>query len=258
MVSEMRTPVFLFVIAAFVFGETEVRGEDRSPWFAPCRQIVLVVADRWDSDAGKLTAWELVEGDWRIEIAEIPVTLGRNGLGLGRGLHPPGLEGPEKVEGDRRAPAGIFPLESSFGTRNRLSRRFPYRKTTPDDFWVDDPKSRHYNRWVDVSAAGVTRDWKSAEVLRRSDGLYDLALVVGHNLRPIAAGKGSAIFVHSWSAPGRPTIGCTAMDRENLEKLWKWLESRKAPVLVQGPRELIPRLPLPPGFGEAAKSALRP
>lgn len=207
-------------------------------------QIVVVLAEEWESTTATLSRFEFTGRGWKLRDSW-PVTLGHRGLGWGLGLHPSGLAGPEKREGDRRAPAGIFVLESAFGTKEMDSRAFPYRRTDEADLWVDDPKSSHYNQWVRSGDPASKRDWNSAEVLRRDDGLYDLAIVVGHNRSPVVKGAGSAIFMHSWAAPGRSTIGCTAMEKRRVRELFDWLEATKRPVLVQVPRAGLGMLSLP-------------
>lgn len=207
-----------------------------------CFQVIAVVTPAWDSPTGRMWRLEREGASWHPVNEAVAVTVGHRGLGIGLGLHTDGLAGPLKEEGDKRAPAGVFAIESAFGTKDRNSPRFPYRKTTTSDRWVDDPGSSHYNQWVGLGDPGIRQDWKSAEILRRPDGLYDLALVVGHNRGPVVQGRGSAIFMHRWYAPGRSTIGCTAMDPRHLRELFEWLDAGKRPVLVQAPRELLPRL----------------
>ncbi len=149
-----------------------------------------------------------------------------------------------------RDQVGIFPVEFSFGTKpvEEFGRTgLHYTITSSADYWVDDVKSTFYNRLVNTDAPKIRRDWSSAETLWRSDGLYDLVIVVGHIRSPkIIQGRGSAIFLHRWSAPGKPTIGCTALAPDNLQKLWSWLDAKKMPLLVQGPRDFVKRLSPPP------------
>lgn len=217
-----------------------------------CQQVVLVVTAEWESTAGGLSLLEKDPGGWK-KVGHFPVTVGHRGLGIGLGLHPPNLEGPVKREGDHRAPAGIFRLESAFGTGKRKLPHFPYRRTDAQDRWVDDPASAFYNQWVRLDDPRLRRDWQSAEVLRREDGLYELALVVAHNRAPVEPGRGSAIFLHRWYGPGRSTIGCTAMAAENLRDLSNWLDAAKQPTLVQAPRALLDALDLPAGVSGAAR-----
>jgi len=210
-----------------------------------CLQVIAVVTPAWDSPTGILWRLERDGVSWDVVGDATEVTVGLRGLGIGRGLHPDGLQGPIKAEGDKRAPAGVFEIESAFGTKGRQSPHFPYQRTTDSDRWIDDPGSSHYNQWVQLDDPGIRQDWSSAEILRRPDGLYDLALVVGHNRGPVVKGGGSAIFLHRWSAQGRSTIGCTAMAPRHLRELFESLDKAKRPVLVQAPRELLPRLALP-------------
>ena len=241
--------VLIIVVAVCLCG-AGVRPGQADP-IVDCRQIVVVETETWDSVRGVLRGFRLADRSWEIDLRDIPVALGRNGLGVGEGLHRAGLSGPGKREGDKRAPAGIFPLEYSFGTVPRPrggNRTFAYHRTEEFHFWVDDPKSRYYNRWIDMRDPQVQKDWQSAEILARADGLYDLAIVVGHNRQRFLPGRGSAIFIHRWSRPGNPTIGCTALDPGDLLRLWKWLDGSRNPIIVQGPKEWIRQLRVPSGF----------
>jgi D-alanyl-D-alanine dipeptidase len=62
---------------------------------------------------------------------------------------------------------------------------------------------------------------------------YDLGVFVAYNSYPAISGNGSCIFLHIWKTPDTGTSGCTAMARENLEKVVRWLEPEKHPYLVQ-------------------------
>ncbi|MDF1850019.1 MAG: L,D-transpeptidase family protein [Verrucomicrobiales bacterium] len=216
-------------------------------WFPQCRQVVLVSSDSWGAATGELSMWEKRGEQWKEVRSGIPVSLGRKGMGLGLGLHRDRKEVPQKNEGDRRAPAGIFPLEFGFGRKASPANPggLAYRRAGASDYWVDDPDSQFYNQWVDTSDRRIRKDWNSAETLARSDGLYDLVVVVGHNRAETVPGRGSAIFLHRWKARGVPTIGCTALDPEELLNLWKWLRRKDAPLLVQGPVEYLKTLSLP-------------
>ena len=64
--------------------------------------------------------------------------------------------------------------------------------------------------------------------------MYTLGVVVEHNMRPVKPGAGSAIFLHTTDMrAAEPTLGCTAMSRGDLERVLGWLDTTKAPVLVQ-------------------------
>jgi len=53
----------------------------------------------------------------------------------------------------------------------------------------------------------------------RADHLYDLVLVIGHNDSPVVPGAGSAVFVHLAHPDYRPTEGCIAFARADLEAI---------------------------------------
>jgi L,D-peptidoglycan transpeptidase YkuD (ErfK/YbiS/YcfS/YnhG family) len=59
----------------------------------------------------------------------------------------------------------------------------------------------------------------SHEVLARSDHLYDLVVVLGHNDAPAISGMGSAIFLHLASPSFGPTEGCVAVREPVLRRI---------------------------------------
>jgi L,D-peptidoglycan transpeptidase YkuD (ErfK/YbiS/YcfS/YnhG family) len=216
------------------------RAEAPAPAFAlpaDAAQVVLVLTDGWDAKTG--TMWRFERGAQGLTRAGdgVPVTVGRAGLAWGRGLHPEQAgDGPVKKEGDGRAVAGVFRLGTAAGYAAKAPEgvTLPYRPSTPLSRCVDDPASSHYNTLVEQ---GATPDWKSAEKMRRADGLYEWLVVVEHNTAPAPApGGGSCIFLHVWRAPGKPTVGCTTMAGDTLVGLLRWLRPEAAPVLVQMPK----------------------
>lgn len=188
------------------------------------RQLVVVRAAGAQSSRGELHRWQLHGDTWRRVGLPAVVDLGAHGVAWGRGLHrQPAL----KREGDGKTPMGVFRFGTAFGRGNRPTRvRWQWRTAGDGDRWVDDPASPFYNRWADVDAIGAAH----SEVLARSDGLYDLALVIDHNADPILAGAGSAIFIHL--SGSSPTAGCIALGRAELLTLLRWLDRTAAPILV--------------------------
>lgn len=210
--------------------------------FTPSRQLLRVVAADWNSCAGTLQCFErcAMSGGWRSVFAPIVVSLGRHGLGWGRGLQPPTESiQPSKQEGDGRAPAGVFAITGLFGrseaggeSLNQAS--LPYVQVHAGLKAVDDPASVYYNQIVDQLA--VVPDWSSCEDMLREDAQYDLGAVVAHNVDPVVPGAGSCIFMHVWASPGAATAGCTAMALDDLTRVVAWLEAAALPLLVQLPR----------------------
>jgi len=209
-------------------------------------QLVLVVAENWNTDQARLRRFERVapKGTWRPVGDGVPVSVGRNGLAWGRGLHGVGFSpAPIKAEGDGRAPAGVFSLPRAFIGPSEpalSSAKLPVYRVTAQTVCVDTATSKYYNQMFEENA--VAKDWGSEERMLRPDGLYRYGLFVDHNAPSAQPGAGSCIFLHLWRGPGSPTAGCTAMDEPSLRVILGWLDASKKPVLVQLPREELVRL----------------
>ena len=215
------------------------------------RQVVLVTASGWDSKVATLQCYSRSHGSWTKHGERVEVSLGKNGLAWGRGLHA-NTASAEKKEGDGKAPAGIFLFDFVFGYEKTAptGALFPYRQSTARDYFVDATDSGDYNRWVSVPVDQPNEPrkyWASFERMKRADHLYELGIAVKHNYTPPVKGKGSAIFLHVWRSPGSPTLGCTAMSKENLKELLIWLDPEKEPLLIQVPEGELGELE----FGDA-------
>ena len=215
------------------------------PW-NNARQLVLVTTDGWDASAGRLRRYQRDGGAWREVGAATPVTVGRNGSAWGLGLHPSQSEGPQKREGDGRAPAGVFALGTAFGYGASAATPMPYQAMGADDYCIDVNASPLYNRIVDAGQVGQAAVAESTEPMRRDlhaggDQRYRLGLVIEHNPQR-QAGAGSCIFAHLWKAPGEPTAGCTAMADPAMEALLAWLRPQRHPVFVLLPEAELRRL----------------
>jgi D-alanyl-D-alanine dipeptidase len=196
--------------------------------------LVTAVADDWTSTKVTLARWQRkhFEDPWERVGDPWSGVVGNAGLAWGDGLHgtgaPDGRDGPRKREGDGKSPAGAFRITNTFGTTS-LGRlhHIPVTDTTE---CVDDPRSAAYNTIVEHTGSA---DWISSEHMRRDDGLYDVGAVIDHNPTN-TPGHGSCIFLHVWTGPDSTTIGCTAMDKAELENLLAWLGDD--PVFVILPR----------------------
>ena len=210
----------------------------------PTRQLLVVTTRSWSSTTGSLQRYERAGKKWQAVGDAIPVSVGKHGLAWGRGLHRIPANAREKREGDGCAPAGVFAIGPAFGyaTKPPSDCKLSYRAATDRDYFVDDPTSADYNRWVTIPA-GQPNDpgkfWKSFEKMRRHDHRYEWGIVIQQNDHPVAKGKGSAIFFHVWQSAGVATVGCTAMARENLLELLRWLDPKQQPLLVQAPADEI-------------------
>ncbi|MCA0300034.1 MAG: hypothetical protein LCH68_13665 [Proteobacteria bacterium] len=204
------------------------------------RQLVLVVTDGWDAATGTLQRFEFRDGRWQTASTPSPISVGRNGAAWGLGLHPAQSGGPQKQEGDGRAPAGVFTLGEAFGYADEAATAMPYRPMQATSYCIDVPDSPLYNRIIDTRTEGEAAAKGSTEPMRldlhnNGDPRYREGLVIGHN--PTATPRaGSCIFAHLWRTPGEPTAGCTAMAAETMDGMLAWLRPDARPVFVLLPR----------------------
>jgi len=134
-----------------------------------------------------------------------PCTLGRGGVRT------------RKREGDGATPRGVHGLVGMLYRPDRMARpadwALPVRLR---DGWCDDPASQDYNHII-------RRPFQPGhERLFRADPLYDLVILTDWNWPIAAPGHGSAIFIHRWRGPGRPTAGCVAFAPHDL----RWIAAR--------------------------------
>jgi L,D-peptidoglycan transpeptidase YkuD (ErfK/YbiS/YcfS/YnhG family) len=144
-----------------------------------------------------------------------PAALGRTGI---RAL---------KREGDGATPLGRFAVRQVLYRADRVMRprtQIPVQAIREHDGWCEDPSDRNYNRLVKLSSQS------RADRLIRSDHLYDIVLVLGHNDQPRVKGRGSAIFVHLARPGFTPTAGCIALTRHDLTMMLR--EVRRGTQIV--------------------------
>lgn len=125
-----------------------------------------------------------------------------------------------KREGDGASPSGEWPLRYAWYRPDKVPRpstRLRLRAIAADDGWCDAPADRNYNRPVRLPYSAST------ETMRRTDDLYDLVVVLGHNDRPRVRGLGSAIFIHCARPGYTPTEGCIALSKPDLLRLLRHL-----------------------------------
>ncbi len=149
---------------------------------------------------------DLVVGRWGARFAgrRFPCAIGRGGIGA------------KRREGDGITPAGRHRIEAVLWRPDRgrapclAASALPASRIGPFDGWSDDPRDPGYNG--PVRRPHPFRN----ERLRRADGLYDLLAALDFNRRPAEPGLGSAIFLHVWRGPRRPTDGCIGFRRGDL------------------------------------------
>lgn len=193
------------------------------------QQIVLVVADDFNATTANM---ECFENDKAVYYG-IKVNIGKNGLGWGLGLHSLSQkpQEPQKKEGDKKAPAGVFKLTSIFGYKEDGQYQMPYLYASANLICVDDITSPLYNKIIILDSSLP----KSYEKIRRDDDLYELGIVVAHNEKGVKQ-RGSCIFMHVQRGENQPTVGCTSMEYKNLKKIAHWLDAKKNPILIEIPK----------------------
>lgn len=198
-------------------------------------QIVLVVAQNMESQRAKLSCFE----DNKKVFDSFEVNVGERGLGFGIGHKSliRVVNEPVKKEGDKKAPIGIFELESVFGYQEQMNIKMPYIYTAKDLICVDEPSSRYYNQIIKMP-----KDIPgSFEVMKRDDNQYELGVVIAHNKVQLE-GAGSCIFMHVQKAKETPTSGCTSMTLEQMQKIVSWLDKSKKPLLIQITKAQLPQV----------------
>jgi len=129
--------------------------------------------------------------------------LGRSGIGIKRG------------EGDGITPLGSHRLVEAYIRVDRVPFRashFPLSTIEENDGWCDAEGDANYNCHVELPYPA------SHERMMRDDHLYDVVVVMDHNVTRRMTIGGSAIFFHLAHDDYRPTEGCVAISRKDM--LW--------------------------------------
>ncbi len=147
------------------------------------------------------------------------------------------VRGAARVQGTGTTPTGAYAITESFGRSPDPGAALPYRHLTKDDWWVQDRRSPYYNQRRLGSQGGFARTTSGrngSEHLRAMGRQYDYVAVIDFNRPEPVVGRGSGIFLHVRN--GRPTAGCVSIGRAHMRTVLRWLEPRKAPVVVIGTR----------------------
>jgi len=229
-----RSFLFVVLLYSLCFSQEELSLPDN------CSQLILVVTDSISSTNGRMMFLEK-NGSWPNAGHFLPVVLGKNGLGWGRGLHNFVPEGfPVKKEGDGRSPAGMFKVGAAFGfaqPEEMKHLKIPYIHITDMLECVDDAESKYYNQIVYRDSV-ENIDWNSSEKMHRYGRWYEQGIIIEQNTDSIINGAGSCIFIHNWVDPDETSMGCTEMNPSSLKDLIKQLDESKNPVFVQLPNYL--------------------
>jgi L,D-peptidoglycan transpeptidase YkuD (ErfK/YbiS/YcfS/YnhG family) len=192
------------------------------------KQLVTVVSSRASSTRGSLQLWRRSGRCWLPVDGPWPAWLGQRGVSE------------DKHEGDRTTPAGVFGFGSvMYGVAPNPGLRYPYRRVVCGDWWVEDPRSRFYNKFRHARCGARPPFRAVGGDLSASPTAYRHFAVIGYNANPVVPGRGSGIFLHA--STGRPTLGCVSLELPQLLTVLRWLRPASAPLIVIGTRAMIRR-----------------
>jgi L,D-peptidoglycan transpeptidase YkuD (ErfK/YbiS/YcfS/YnhG family) len=225
------------VAAATAHSVAVARAQSCPAPLANAERLVLVTAPSMNDMTATMRLYERASAKepWRALGATEPATIGRAGMGWSQFFLRLARRGePLKVEGDKRTPAGLYPIGRSFGIL--ASSRPDYLHVTPDTICVNDVSSPAYNTIASRARVGPA---VHAENMSRILPMYRRGLLVDY---PTDAKKqaGSCIFIHVWRSPTTGTAGCVAMPEPRVEALQDFAAG--GAVLAILPRGALDRL----------------
>ena len=226
------------VAAALAIPNSSASAQSCPAPLATAKRLVLVTAESMNDKAATMRLYERPSpGEtWRALGAPEPAMIGRTGMAWSQFFTRLARRGePIKVEGDKRAPAGIYSIGRTFGTL--ASSRARYLHVTPDTICVNDPSHPAYN--TIASRARVGQD-VHAENMNQVLPMYRRGLLVNY---PTDARRraGSCIFIHVWRSPTTGTAGCVAVPEPRVEALQDFAQD--GAVLAILPQVALGRLP---------------
>ncbi len=189
------------------------------PGIEGARHVLLVTSPDMNSLEASLRRFERSRtgAPWREIGTASPAVVGAAGLGWAGDAPAMPAGEPRKREGDKRTPAGFFPLGRPFGAA--ASPRPGYRQLAPgEDICVDDLASPRYGQIVSRREDPAAHGEDMGRI-----ALYRRGFVID---TPVDAAKrsGSCIFLHVWRAPDKGTVGCVALPEPAVADLQRWVE----------------------------------
>jgi hypothetical protein len=232
-----RDAAALSILIAATFSPAAAFAQACPAALADAKRLVLVAADGFNGPSATMQTFERAtpKDSWKAVGGPEPALVGKAGLAWSHFFREwrRGNE-PIKVEGDKRAPAGIYPIGRSFGIVP--SPRPGHLRVTNDTICVHDLSSPAYNTIASRARLGPQ---VSAENMSRALPMYRRGLLVDYPT-DAKARAGSCIFIHVWNSPTTGTAGCVSMPEARVEALQDF--SAPGAVLAIMPRAALPRL----------------
>ncbi|HZP78923.1 MAG TPA: hypothetical protein VFB45_22495 [Pseudolabrys sp.] len=202
---------------------------------ASARRLVLVTTDGMNTPKATLQRFERESASepWHAVGDAEAAAVGRTGIGWSVFFRKWARAGePIKVEGDKRAPAGIYRLGPSFGLAP--AQHAHYRQLTEGTVCVDDASSPAYN--TITSRAKVGWSVHGENMWRVPDYRHGLFIDYPTDAR---ARAGSCVFVHILLPGKHSTGGCVALPEARVEALQDF--SASGAVIAILPRAALAR-----------------
>ncbi|MDO4621526.1 MAG: hypothetical protein Q4B22_01080 [Eubacteriales bacterium] len=165
------------------------------------RQILLVIGDDTACTVGLFDRVDGDKGEWK-EVLLTEGYVGSQGIG-------------EAFEGSCRTPQGLYHILSAFGNGEDPGSLLPFRKIEDQDYYVSDPNSPFYNKYVSRNETGDF-DPSYGEHLIECGDAYKYVLDFDYNSEG-TPNAGSCFFIHC--NIGRPTEGCITVTEEMMVRL---------------------------------------
>jgi L,D-peptidoglycan transpeptidase YkuD (ErfK/YbiS/YcfS/YnhG family) len=145
--------------------------------------------------------------------------------------------GTERKQGTYTTPAGRYRITESFGIAKNPGAKLRYTKVDRRHWWVEEKTSRYYNQMRRSTQGGFRRNHSLSEHLIDYGKQYKYAAVIDFNRPKPVRGRGAGIFLHV-NGP-RATAGCVSVSERNMKAIMRWLDPKKKPVIVMGPRSWL-------------------
>ena len=127
-----------------------------------------------------------------------------------------------KIEGDKKTPAGLFSLGNVYYRKDRNFKPITKLNIIPINKqmgWCNDIKNKKYNKLIKIHKK------IKYEKMFRKDYKYDFVIPIKYNTKNTKAGKGGAIFIHL-SKNYKKTAGCIALKKKDFLILLKLIDQK--------------------------------
>lgn len=184
------------------------------------KQLIDVVVD---GTTCKVTTYEGSNNDWDVAnvLKAVSGHVGSGGVAS---------KGDNANESKSETPYGTYYCGANFGgfgiAQSGLKIDWKDVSST-QSYWGTSNNGKHRNRFYTANEAETSSDEDLTRIC--NNGLYKYGLLIEYNYDKPTTGGGSAFFVHVGNSA---TAGCVAISESDMQKLVKWLDKSKKPVIM--------------------------